>query len=211
VLFAIDRAGIVGADGPTHQGTFDLSFLRCVPNLVIMAPSDENECRQMLYTGHKLNKPSAVRYPRGVGRGIEAQQTMVELEIGKASVISETKQDDLVILNFGTFLAEAEIAAKALNASVVDMRFVKPMDLALLDKVAAQYKTIVTIEDNAIAGGAGSGVNEYLNAKRFNNSVLNIGLPDQFIKHGTQEEIYQELMLDAKGLQQQIETFLAIS
>lgn len=211
VLFAIDRAGIVGADGPTHQGTFDLSFLRCVPNLVIMTPSDENECRQMLYTGHKLNKPSAVRYPRGVGRGVEAQQEMIELEIGKAKVITETKQDDLVILNFGTFLAEAEIAAKELNASIVDMRFVKPMDLALLDKVAAKYKTIVTIEDNAIAGGAGSGVNEYLNAKRFNNSVLNIGLPDQFIKHGTQEEIYQELMLDAKGLQQQIETFLAIS
>jgi 1-deoxy-D-xylulose-5-phosphate synthase len=205
VLFAIDRAGIVGADGPTHQGSFDLSFLRCVPNLVIMAPSDENECRQMLYTGHKLNQPAAVRYPRGTGRGTEIIEKMTEIEIGKANLVKESNSKKVAILNFGTFLVEAEKAAEELDATVVDMRFVKPLDSQMIDNLAKEYELLVTVEDNAIAGGAGSGVNEYLNQQGYAKSVLNIGLPDQFIKHGTQQEIYQELGLDAQGIKEKIE------
>ena len=205
VLFAIDRAGVVGADGPTHQGTFDLSFMRCIPNLVIMTPSDENECRQMLFTGHQLNQPSAVRYPRGTGRGAEVLSKMTAVEIGKANVVSESNKKQLAILNFGTFLAESEIVAKELDATIIDMRFVKPLDNELLTRIASEYQTIVTVEDNAIAGGAGSGVNEYLNTTGFSGKILNIGLPDQFIKHGTQQEIYQELELDAQGIKSQIQ------
>lgn len=209
VLFAIDRAGVVGADGPTHQGTFDLSFLRCIPNLVIMAPSDENECRQMLYTGHTLNKPAAVRYPRGAGRGSEIVSTMSAIEIGKANPVMTANSNRVAILNFGTFLAEAEIAGQALDATVVDMRFVKPLDHNMIDQLAKQYDLLVTLEDNAIAGGAGSGVNEYLNQQGYNKPVLNIGLPDHFIKHGTQAEIYQELGLDAAGIEAKITARLA--
>ncbi len=208
VLFAIDRAGVVGADGPTHQGTFDLSYLRCIPNLVVMTPSDENECRQMLFTGHKLNQPAAVRYPRGAGRGTELVAEMTEMEIGKANLVSTASTKKVAILNFGIFLAEAEQAAKELDATVVDMRFVKPMDTVMIDNLAAEYDLLVTVEDNAIAGGAGSGVNEYLNQQGYAKSVLNIGLPDQFIKHGTQQEIYQELGLDAEGIKQKIQARL---
>ncbi|NVK25258.1 MAG: 1-deoxy-D-xylulose-5-phosphate synthase [Gammaproteobacteria bacterium] len=212
VLFAIDRAGVVGADGPTHQGSFDLSFMRCIPNLVIMTPSDENECRQMLYTGHKLQQPAAVRYPRGKGTGAEISSEMTELELGKAKVISEINLDNtdkkIAILNFGIFLEEAKKAAKELNATVVDMRFVKPLDNQLLDTFAKDYDLLVTVEDNVIAGGAGSGVNEYLNNRGLFTKVLNIGLPDQFIKHGTQQEIYQELELTAEGIVKKVSPFL---
>lgn len=208
VLFAIDRAGIVGADGPTHQGSFDLSYMRCIPNLVIMTPSDENECRQMLYTGHKLNKPAAVRYPRGAGTGVEATAEMTEIEVGKANLVKQSEEKKVAILNFGTFLSEAEEAAKELDATVVDMRFVKPMDTAMIDQLANEYELLVTVEDNAIAGGAGSGVNEYLNQNGYAKAVLNIGLPDQFIKHGTQQEIYQELGLDAQGIKAKIQSRL---
>lgn len=200
VLFAIDRAGVVGADGPTHQGAFDLSYLRCIPNLVIMTPSDENECRQMLYTGHQLNQPSAVRYPRGAGRGAEVIANMTAIEIGKANVTITSNDNKVAILNFGTLLAEAENAAAELNATVVDMRFVKPMDTAMIDQLAKQYDLLVTVEDNAIAGGAGSGVNEYLNQQGYEKAVLNIGLPDHFIKHGSQQEIYHELELNTQGI-----------
>lgn len=207
VLFAIDRAGIVGADGPTHQGAFDLSFMRCIPNLIIMTPSDESECQLMLTTGHKANQPAAVRYPRGNAIGVELPALTETIEIGKAKLISQGKK--VAILNFGTMLREAEVAAKHFEATLVDMRFVKPLDEQLLETVAQQHDVIVTVEDNAIAGGAGSAVNEYLLSEKAQVSILNIGLPDQFIKHGTQNEIHQELGLDSAGIIAKINTFLA--
>ncbi|MGB5446240.1 MAG: 1-deoxy-D-xylulose-5-phosphate synthase [Psychromonas sp.] len=202
VLFAIDRAGIVGPDGPTHQGAFDLSFLRCVPNMVVMTPSDEQECRDMLYTGHMLNQPAAVRYPRGTGTGITINKTMTALPIGKANLLKEGK--DLAILCFGTFLNHAQSVAQKLNATLVDMRFVKPLDQQLLDNLAKTHKQFVTIEENSIAGGAGSAVNEYFMAQKINVPVLNIGFPDQFIEQGSQQEIYALLELDSAGIEKQI-------
>lgn len=216
VLFAIDRAGIVGADGPTHQGAFDLSFLRCVPNLVIMAPSDEYECQLMLNTGHKLNQPAAVRYPRGSGRGVELPSIDETIEVGKALIKQTAKAEQdgsisvnkIALLSFGTMLTEAEKAATALNATLVDMRFVKPLDQAMITKLAQSHQLLVTLEDNVIAGGAGSGVNEYILSQGIAIKVLNIGLPDEFIKHGTQAEIHQELGLDCEGIIKKINTFL---
>ncbi|MHC5175822.1 1-deoxy-D-xylulose-5-phosphate synthase [Serratia rhizosphaerae] len=207
VLFAIDRGGIVGADGQTHQGAFDLSFLRCIPNMVIMTPSDENECRQMLYTGyHYQDGPSAVRYPRGSGTGA-AQEPLTSLPIGKGIVRREGEK--VAILNFGTLMPEAQLAAEALNATLVDMRFVKPLDEELVLEMAASHELLVTLEENAIMGGAGSGVNELLIAKRRLVPVLNLGLPDSFVPQGSQEEIRSDLGLDAAGIQRQIEDWLA--
>ncbi|GKW16039.1 1-deoxy-D-xylulose-5-phosphate synthase [Pectobacterium carotovorum subsp. carotovorum] len=202
VLFAIDRGGIVGADGQTHQGAFDLSFLRCIPNMIIMTPSDENECRQMLHTGYHYQKgPTAVRYPRGNGTGTELTP-LSELPIGKGVV--RRQGETIAILNFGTLLPEAQIAADKLNATLVDMRFVKPLDEALLEELAQSHGTFVTLEENAVMGGAGSGVNEFLMAKRLAVSVLNIGLPDVFIPQGSQEEIRADLGLDAAGIERRI-------
>ncbi|MCE0488944.1 1-deoxy-D-xylulose-5-phosphate synthase [Pantoea sp. Mb-10] len=207
VLFAIDRGGIVGADGQTHQGAFDIAFLRCVPDMVIMTPSDENECRQMLYTGyHYQDGPSAVRYPRGTGTGA-ALQPLASLPLGKGIVKRHGEQ--LAILNFGTLLPEAAAAAEALNATLVDMRFVKPLDEALIAELAATHDALVTLEEGAIKGGAGSGVNEYVMAKRLRVPVLNLGLPDEFIPQGTQEEVRHDYQLDAAGIQQQIAGWLA--
>lgn len=207
VMFAIDRGGIVGADGQTHQGAFDLSFLRCIPNMVIMTPSDENECRQMLYTGYHHNTgPSAVRYPRGNGTGATLEP-LAPLPLGKGIVHREGEK--IAILNFGTLLAEAAQVAEAMNATLVDMRFVKPLDEQLVLEMAASHEVLVTLEENAIMGGAGSGVNELLMAKRRVVPVLNIGLPDEFIPQGGQEEIRSDLGLDAAGIQRQIETWLA--
>ncbi len=207
VLFAIDRGGIVGADGQTHQGAFDISFLRCIPNMVIMTPSDENECRQMLYTGyHYSDGPTAVRYPRGNGTGATLEP-LAALPLGKGIVRREGER--VAILNFGTLLPEATLAAEAMNATLVDMRFVKPLDEQLVLEMAASHEVLVTLEENAIMGGAGSGVNELLMAKRRVVPVLNIGLPDYFIPQGSQEEIRNDLGLDATGIQRQIETWLA--
>ncbi|WP_422526780.1 1-deoxy-D-xylulose-5-phosphate synthase [Serratia fonticola] len=207
VMFAIDRGGIVGADGQTHQGAFDLSFLRCIPNMVIMTPSDENECRQMLYTGYHHNTgPSAVRYPRGNGTGATLEP-LAALPLGRGIVRREGEK--IAILNFGTLLAEAAQVAEAMNATLVDMRFVKPLDEQLVLEMAASHEVLVTLEENAIMGGAGSGVNELLMAKRRVVPVLNIGLPDYFIPQGGQEEIRSDLGLDAAGIQRQIETWLA--
>ncbi|AKG70159.1 1-deoxy-D-xylulose-5-phosphate synthase [Serratia fonticola] len=207
VMFAIDRGGIVGADGQTHQGAFDISFLRCIPNMVIMTPSDENECRQMLYTGYHHNTgPSAVRYPRGNGTGAPLEP-LAALPLGKGIVRREGEK--IAILNFGTLLAEAAQVAEAMNATLVDMRFVKPLDEQLVLEMAASHEVLVTLEENAIMGGAGSGVNELLMAKRRVVPVLNIGLPDYFIPQGGQEEIRSDLGLDAAGIQRQIETWLA--
>lgn len=206
VLFAIDRAGIVGADGPTHQGSFDLSFLRCVPNMVVMAPSDEKECQLMLTTGHKHNGPTAVRYPRGTGTGVDFPAIDETIEIGKG--ITKLEGKDIAILSFGTMLGEATKAAQKLDATLVDMRFVKPLDEELIANLANSHSALITIEDNVIAGGAGSAVNEFVLAKGLGFRVLNIGLPDEFIKHGTQQEIHQELGLDAAGIEAKINKFL---
>ncbi|WP_312042882.1 1-deoxy-D-xylulose-5-phosphate synthase [Erwinia sp.] len=208
VLFAIDRGGIVGSDGQTHQGAFDISFLRCIPNMVIMTPSDENECRQMLYTGyHHHAGPSAVRYPRGTGTGAELEP-LQSLPLGKGVVKREGEK--LAILNFGTLLPEAAAVADALNATLVDMRFVKPLDEALIVELAASHEALITLEEGAIKGGAGSGVIEALMAKRVLVPVLNIGLPDEFIPQGTQEEIRHDYLLDAEGIEQQITRWLAL-
>ncbi|TON24998.1 1-deoxy-D-xylulose-5-phosphate synthase [Vibrio parahaemolyticus] len=207
VMFAIDRAGLVGADGQTHQGAFDLSFMRCIPNMVIMAPSDENECRQMLYTGHKHTGPSAVRYPRGSGMGTEIEKEFTALEIGKGRVVR--KGEKVAILSFGTFLPNALEAAKNLNATVADMRFVKPLDEALIRQLADEHDVLVTLEENAIAGGAGAGVIEFMMKEKIIKPVLNLGLPDKFIHQGTQEELHEELGLDAKGIEKSIAEYLA--
>ncbi|MFC0323890.1 1-deoxy-D-xylulose-5-phosphate synthase [Gallibacterium melopsittaci] len=207
VLFAIDRAGIVGADGQTHQGAFDLSYLRCIPNLIVMTPSDENECRQMLYTGYHCGKPAAVRYPRGTGTGAMLAP-LAELEIGKAKTIREGEK--VAILNFGTLLPEALQVAEQYNYAVIDMRFVKPLDLACLQAVKHHYDLIVTLEENAIQGGAGSAVLEALvTLPGTMPAVLQLGLPDYFIPQGTQQEIRQQLQLDAIGIATQIATKLA--
>ena len=207
VLFAIDRAGIVGADGETHQGAYDLSFMRCIPNMVIMAPSDTNECRQMLYTGYQCNQPVAVRYPRGSAGTCEVESTMSAIEIGKARSIKQGSK--VAILSFGTLLENAKIAAEALNATVIDMRFIKPLDTDAISELLGSHDVIVTLEDNAIAGGAGSAVNEYLAAIKADVTILNLGIPDEFIKHGTQDEMHAEMGLDANGILTRIKEFMA--
>ena len=209
VLFAIDRAGIVGADGPTHQGAFDISFLRAIPNMTIMTPSDEDECRKMLYTGYQLGTPAAVRYPRGIGSGIEPELTMQSLEIGKGRVVRPGKS--VAILAFGTLLQQAKPAADRLEATLVDMRFVKPLDEALLGELAASHDYLVTLEDGALMGGAGSAVNDALQRLRLYKPVLNLGLPDRFIEQGSQEEIYSLLGLDSAGIELSIRNFMAAS
>ena len=207
VMFAIDRAGLVGADGQTHQGAFDISFMRCIPNMVIMAPSDENECRQMLYTGHQHQGPSAVRYPRGCGLGTEVETTMTALEIGKGIV--RRHGEKVAILNFGAMLGYSLDAAENLNATVADMRFVKPLDKALILELAANHDVLVTVEENVIAGGAGSGVIEFLMQQKCMKPVLNIGLPDRFIEQGTQAELHHMLAIDGAGIEKQIVEYLA--
>lgn len=206
VLFAIDRAGIVGADGQTHQGAFDLSFLRCIPNMVVMTPSDENECRLLLHTGyHYQDGPSAVRYPRGNISGVPLTPLEI-LPLGKGVIAREG--EEIAILNFGTLLPEAAKVAETLNATLVDMRFVKPLDKALILDLAARHTSLVTVEENAILGGAGSGVNEVLMAHRQAVPVLNIGLPDYFIPQGTQEEARAAVGLDAAGMEAKIWAWL---
>lgn len=209
VLFAIDRAGVVGADGPTHQGAFDLSYLRCIPNLVIMTPSDENECRNMLYTGHLLQQPAAVRYPRGNGIGCAIDTEMQQLEVGKGRVVRKSEAGKIAILSFGTALHDVLPCAEQLDATVADMRFVKPLDEALINELAASHELLVTVEDNVVAGGAGSAVGEYLHAQGSNTQLLQLGLPDSFIKHGGQDEIRAELELDAEGLEKRIRERMA--
>lgn len=206
VLFAIDRGGIVGADGQTHQGAFDLSFLRCIPDLIIMAPSDENECRQMLFTGYRYQDgPCAVRYPRGTGTGATLEP-LQELPIGKG-VIRRTGEK-VAILNFGTLLPEAQQVAEKRNATLVDMRFVKPLDETLIAELAKNHDLLVTLEENALMGGAGSGVNEVVMAQRLAIPVLNLGLPDSFIPQGIQEEVRHDLGLDAAGIERGIDEWL---
>lgn len=205
VLFAIDRAGVVGADGQTHQGAFDISFMRCIPNLVIMTPSDENECRQMLYTGYQCGKPAAVRYPRGNAVGVELAP-LQPLELGKSNLIRQG--EEIAILNFGTLLPHAIEVAEKLNATVVDMRFVKPIDENRILQISQTHKIIVTLEENAIQGGAGSAVAEVLNSHAKFTALLQLGLPDFFIPQGTQQEIMSDLGLDAKGIEEKVQQFI---
>lgn len=210
VLFALDRAGLVGLDGATHQGAFDLSFIRCIPNMVIMAPSDEKMAWQMLNTGYHYNGPAAVRYPRGTGTGAFYDKNHDDIKIGKSLTVVDSDQKDVVILSFGTVLDDAIQSGKRFNARVVDMRFVKPLDHSLIEEISKDYKLIVTIEDNVIAGGAGSAVNEYLLSLNTNARVLNLGLPDEFIEHGDQEQ--QKILngLDASGIEKSIEEKLKL-
>ncbi|SHI11607.1 1-deoxy-D-xylulose-5-phosphate synthase [Ferrimonas marina] len=198
VLFAIDRGGLVGADGQTHQGAFDLSYLRCIPNLTVMAPADEDECRQMLYTGHRMDSPAAVRYPRGQGMGTQIQDAMTELPIGKAEIRRRGK--GIAILSFGTLLPYALEAAEQLDATVVNMRFVKPLDEAMVKAMAESHDQLITLEENALQSGAGSAVLESLAAQGIAKPVLQLGLPDRFIEQGSQEEMHAVLELDAAGI-----------
>lgn len=204
VTFGIDRAGIVGEDGPTHAGSFDLSYLRCIPNIIIAAPSDENECRQLLCSAYEHKGPAAVRYPRGKGTGAETSKSLTTLPIGKAQTIKDGQ--DIAILNFGTLLSEATKAAETLNATVCDMRWIKPLDTQLIDEMAASHKLLVTIEDNAIAGGAGSAIIEYLALQGKLVAVLPLGLPDTFIDHGKREKILASIGLDADSICKSIKT-----
>jgi len=207
VLFAIDRAGLVGPDGPTHAGSFDFAYMRCLPNLVLMAPADENECRQMLYTGFKLDQPAAVRYPRGRGPGANIANEMRELPVGKAEVRRRGKR--LALLAFGPMVEAARATADALDATLVNMRFVKPLDQELLLELAGTHSHFVTIEDHAVAGGAGSAVNECLEASGVVLPVLNLGIPDMFLEHGSREESLKAAGLDAEGIRRSVDAWLA--
>jgi len=198
VLFAIDRAGLVGPDGPTHAGSFDLSFMRCIPGMVIMAPADENECRQMLYTGFCHQGPAAVRYPRGRGPGVEVQKKMTAIPLGKSLTLRQG--NELAILAFGSMVESCKIVAQQLDATLINMRFVKPLDREAIVLAAARHTSLVTVEENAVAGGAGSGVNELLAAEGIKIDILNIGLDDSFIQHGTREECLHLAGLDSEGI-----------
>jgi len=211
VLFAIDRAGLVGADGPTHAGSFDLSYLRCIPNIVIMAPSDENECRQMLSTGYHYNGVAAVRYPRGAGTGAAVEATLGILTIGKGEIVRTAKLKKVAILAFGSMLAPALQAASMLDATVANMRFVKPLDIDLIKKLAKTHDLIVTIEENALMGGAGAAVLEAMQSLNLVNPTLCLGLPDTFIEHGVHETMLAECGLDATGIEKAIQQKLKVS
>jgi len=206
VLFAIDRAGLVGSDGPTHAGSFDLSFMRCIPNMLIMAPSDENECRQMLYTGYQHQGPAAVRYPRGTGPGKNVDTDMQVLPIGKAKVIN--RGSGVAILAFGSSLEPSVEVAARLGASLVNMRFVKPLDRDVICEMAHSHDLLVTVEENAVTGGAGSGVNELLAEAAITVNILNIGIPDRYIEHGSRADCLAFANLDAKGILEQIKNRL---
>ena len=202
VMLAIDRGGLVGADGPTHAGSFDLSFMRCLPHFVIMAASDENECRQMLYTAYQHDGPTAVRYPRGSGPGVAVERTMTALPIGKAEVRRHGTR--VALLAFGSLLSAALGAGETLNATVVNMRFVKPLDEALLIRLARSHEFFVTIEENVVAGGAGSGVGELVGQLQLPVRVLNLGLPDSYIEHGSPAQMLADCGLDVSGIVRQV-------
>ena len=208
VTFAIDRAGLVGEDGPTHAGSFDLSFLRCIPNMLIAAPSDENECRQLLYTAYQYPGPAAVRYPRGTGTGIAVETAMTALPVGKGVVKREGEQ--VALLCFGTLLAKATEVANKLNATLCDMRFVKPLDGELIERLAKSHSLLVTIEENAVAGGAGSGVSEYLANLGYAIPLLHLGLDDTFVDHASHSQQLGEQGLDAIGIEAAIVKRLAL-
>jgi 1-deoxy-D-xylulose-5-phosphate synthase len=212
VLFAIDRAGLVGADGPTHAGAYDLSYLRCIPNIIIMAPSDENECRQMLTTGYLHKGPAAVRYPRGAGRGAIINTALEVLPIGKGAIIKNTNVkvgNKIAILSFGSMLEPALEASQILGCSLANMRFIKPLDIDLIKKLAKSHDLIVTVEENALMGGAGAAVLEAMQMLHLKTPTLCLGLPDSFIEHGVHETMLAECGLDASGIVQSIQQKLS--
>jgi len=207
VLFAIDRAGLVGEDGPTHAGSFDLSYLRCIPGMLIMTPSDENELRRMLTTGHLFNGPAAVRYPRGSGPNALIEQELTPLEIGKGVVRRQGQKTALLV--FGVQLTEALQVGELLDATVVDMRFVKPLDETLLRQLAAEHELLVTIEENSIMGGAGSAVSEFLASENLLKPMLHLGLPDYYVEHAKPTQMLAECGLDAAGIEAAVRERLA--
>jgi 1-deoxy-D-xylulose-5-phosphate synthase len=200
VLFALDRGGVVGGDGQTHNGAFDYAFLRTVPNMVVMAPADENECRQMLTTGYRLDGPSAVRYPRGAGPGVALQKELTPLPVGKGEI--RRKGRKVAILAFGSMVKPALDAAERLDATVANMRFVKPIDADLVRELAATHELIVTVEEHQVMGGAGSAVLEVL--ANVPVKTLLLGLPDRFIDHGDSGKLLSSVGLDAEGIQKAI-------
>lgn len=202
VLFAIDRAGIIGADGPTHTGAYDISFLRCIPNMVIMTPTDEIEARAMLTTGFLHDGPAAVRYPRGSGTGKIPAKTLSAIDFGKAQICRQGEK--IALLVFGPLLASAATVADELNATLINMRFVKPLDEKTIKQIAKNHELIVTIEENAIAGGAGSAVSEYLDSQSININTLHLGFPDEYVEQGGQQEMLSNWGLDAEGIKQSI-------
>jgi len=202
VTFAIDRAGVVGPDGPTHAGSFDLSYLRCVPNMVVMAPADENECRQLLTTGFLHGGPAAIRYPRGGGPGVRTNPALSALPIGKAEL--RARGHGIALLAFGCTLAPAETVGADIDATVVNMRFVKPLDEALVLELARTHDALVTLEDNVIAGGAGSAIGELLAAHGIEIPLLQLGLPDGFLEHATRQQLLAEAGLDVDGIRRSI-------
>jgi 1-deoxy-D-xylulose-5-phosphate synthase len=198
VLFAIDRGGVVGPDGATHAGSFDLSFLRCIPNMAVMAPADENECRQLLSTGFLHEGPAAVRYPRGTGPGVAVQPSLEGLPFGKAEL--RQRGSGVALLSFGVLLPAAEQVGRELGLTVVNMRFVKPLDRALLLDLAKSHEGFATLEDNVVMGGAGSGVAELLAAEGLSLPMLHLGLPDGYQEHASREQLLAEAGLDAAGV-----------
>ena len=198
VVFAIDRAGLVGADGPTHAGSFDLTYLRCIPNMTVMAPADEDECRQMLYTAFKIDTPTAVRYPRGSGSGVPTQKEMHMLPIGRGEI--RRQGEKIALLSFGSMLAPCLAAAEELNATVVNMRFIKPLDDELVASLAANHDLLVTVEENTIMGGAGSAVAESLYKQKIYTKILQLGLPDTFIDQGDHAQMLANCGLDKDGI-----------
>ncbi|TCD22866.1 1-deoxy-D-xylulose-5-phosphate synthase [Pseudomonas sp. IC_126] len=207
VLFAIDRAGLVGEDGPTHAGSFDLSYLRCIPGMLVMTPSDENEMRRMLTTGYHFEGPAAVRYPRGTGPNATIEPGLEPLEIGKGVIRRQGSK--VALLVFGVQLAEALQAGEALDATVVDMRFVKPLDEALVHQLAEAHDLLVTVEENSVMGGAGSAISEFLAAENLHKPVLHLGLPDYYVEHAKPSEMLKECGLDAGGIEAAIRARLA--
>jgi len=208
ILFAIDRAGLVGEDGPTHSGNYDLSYLRCIPNMVIAVPADEDETRKLLTTAYHHKGPAAVRYPRGGGRNTAISHELKKVPLGKGRLINEGTSN-ILILNFGALIVTAEKVAKKLNSTILDMRFVKPLDENLIGKYAANKKIIVTIEDGSISGGAGSAVNEWMQLQDNQIQVLICGIPDKFIEHASREEMLDMAELDTKGILKKIKNYSA--
>lgn len=206
VVFAIDRAGLVGPDGPTHAGSFDLSYMQCIPNMVIMAPADENECWQMLSTGFAYDGPSAIRYPRGIGPGIRVEKDATRLPVGESETV--INGNEIAIIAVGSMVHPSIVVGQQLGATVVNLRFIKPLDEKTLSQVASKHRLLVTVEENAVTGGAGSAINDYLISQDIHIPILNLGIPDQFIEQGTREECLTACGLDSSGIMTAIKNFM---
>ena len=208
VLFAIDRAGLVGEEGPTHSGNYDLTYLRCIPNMMIAVPADENETRKLLTTAFMHHGPAAVRYPRGGGINSTIELELNPVEVGKGRVISE-QESDMLVMNFGALIGTAEAVAQELNATLLDMRFVKPLDKKLMAEHSNGKKAIITIEDGAISGGAGSAVSEWAQENKMKQQIVICGIPDEFVDHASREEMLEMTGLDTKGILAKVEDCLS--